>query len=298
MIRLCFFGRESYLSCTDMDEGPIELHDPGRLCSCPRRRCKSRRCNGCIARRCQQYWLFTSRLRLPTGCSRARWLLGTADDANAQLPSGLGSKLDRHRQHDPYLHAAYCGSEIVDWDEVQRNAHQLTSKERDSLNYIADAGFQFGLTVPLHMSGNRFAFITACGGKGGRGWAHEVARSKNALFLIPHYFNNMMMANFEHHCSLSQGELGSKNDLSTRELECLSWCAQGKTIEETSSILGLSMGTVRVYLKRAKSKLNAVSGAHAVAKATYLRLFAQHHRFFADGKSRIMVSGQPDRRDR
>lgn len=184
------------------------------------------------------------------------------------FPRRWDRDLDRHRQHDPYFHASFRGTEIVDWAEVQNNADQLTRKERDCLNYIGDVGFSFGLTVPMHMPGGSFAFISALGDGGGRGWAQQASRSKRAVFLIAHYFNNMMVTRFEHICRSNQDEL------SQRELECLSWCALGKTIDETAVILGLSMETVRVYLKRAKHKLNAVNCAHAVAKAIYLGVVA------------------------
>lgn len=178
------------------------------------------------------------------------------------FPRGWDRKWDRHRAHDPYYRACFRGTEIVDWIDVQRDVHRLKPEERDCLNYIADVGFAFGLTVPIHMPGSGFAFVTALAEPDD--WAQQVARTKDVLFLISHYFNNDMIARFRDFRGSSPGEL------SARELECLSWCAKGKTIQETAMILDISMETVRVYLKRCKLKLDASTCSHAVAKAIYL----------------------------
>lgn len=55
--------------------------------------------------------------------------------------------------------------------------------------------------------------------------------------------------------------------LAPREIDCLSWCAMGKTAEETAIILGLSVYTVRHYLRSATAKLGARTQAQAVALA-------------------------------
>lgn len=55
--------------------------------------------------------------------------------------------------------------------------------------------------------------------------------------------------------------------LSTRERECLSWTARGKTSWEIARIIGRSEDTVNFHLKRAFGKLNAANKCHAVAIA-------------------------------
>lgn len=55
--------------------------------------------------------------------------------------------------------------------------------------------------------------------------------------------------------------------LSPREVDCLSWCAHGKSAYETSVILGISVYTVRFHLRGALAKLGARSQAQAVAIA-------------------------------
>lgn len=60
--------------------------------------------------------------------------------------------------------------------------------------------------------------------------------------------------------------------LSPREKECLFWISQGKTIEETSMILGIKYGTVVCYIRSLKEKLNCSTLAHLVFKAMRLEI--------------------------
>jgi DNA-binding CsgD family transcriptional regulator len=52
-----------------------------------------------------------------------------------------------------------------------------------------------------------------------------------------------------------------------REIECLKWAAAGKSVWETSRILGITERTVSLYLETARTKIGAVNKTQAVAKA-------------------------------
>jgi DNA-binding CsgD family transcriptional regulator len=66
-----------------------------------------------------------------------------------------------------------------------------------------------------------------------------------------------------------EGEIiKNESSLSTREIECLLWLSQGKSIEETAMILSISKKTARTYLDRIKVKLNATKTTQAVYYAT------------------------------
>ena len=64
--------------------------------------------------------------------------------------------------------------------------------------------------------------------------------------------------------------------LTQRELEALGWSAAGKSYWEISVILGISERTVRFFMANARSKLNAVSNAQAVAEAVWQGLISHH----------------------
>jgi DNA-binding CsgD family transcriptional regulator len=55
--------------------------------------------------------------------------------------------------------------------------------------------------------------------------------------------------------------------LTRRELQCLGWCAEGKSYWETAVILGISERTVSFHMEAVRGKLEAASNAHAVARA-------------------------------
>ena len=60
--------------------------------------------------------------------------------------------------------------------------------------------------------------------------------------------------------------------LTRRELECLGWCAGGKSYWETAVILGISERTVSFHMEAVRSKLIAATNAHAVAMALCMGL--------------------------
>lgn len=60
--------------------------------------------------------------------------------------------------------------------------------------------------------------------------------------------------------------------LGRRELECLSWAAQGKTAKEIAAILGIAEFTVRDYLVSARHKLQSENLTKAIARAVALHL--------------------------
>jgi DNA-binding CsgD family transcriptional regulator len=65
---------------------------------------------------------------------------------------------------------------------------------------------------------------------------------------------------------------GNLQELSPRELECLSWCAAGKTAWETSQILGISEWTVVYHLEKLKRRLGISRKHQLVAEAANLGL--------------------------
>jgi len=58
-----------------------------------------------------------------------------------------------------------------------------------------------------------------------------------------------------------------KKELTSREKECLSWTAAGKTSWEISQILRLSESTITFHLKNAIQKMDVTNRSQAVAKA-------------------------------
>jgi DNA-binding CsgD family transcriptional regulator len=64
--------------------------------------------------------------------------------------------------------------------------------------------------------------------------------------------------------------------LSTREIDCLSWALDGKTDRDIAEITGRSYATVRFYISSAAEKLGTVNRAQTLAKAATLGYFAAY----------------------
>ena len=62
-------------------------------------------------------------------------------------------------------------------------------------------------------------------------------------------------------------ENGARSNVSSREIDCLHWAAQGKSNREIGDILGVSENTVRFHLKNAYRKLEVTSRSQAVVAA-------------------------------
>ncbi len=182
-------------------------------------------------------------------------------------PPGWDAAWERHSCNDPYYHACFDGNLAIDWRNIQLR-EDLTSQERDSWHYLADKQLHRGLTVPIHLPGRRFAFVSVLGEAGDDDeWNDLVRATRETLFVIAHHFHTASFHKFNN--PFPQRRAG---DLSARELECLKWAAHGKTADEIASIIDRSVETVRVHLKRAVVKLDASNRAHAIAKASYMGL--------------------------
>jgi len=93
---------------------------------------------------------------------------------------------------------------------------------------------------------------------------------KWAAFLDEYSAEIVNFTNDVHVKAISEAYADSGNipHLSPREIECLRWTSEGKTHTEIAIILDLSDHTIRSYLKIARIKLDSVSLAQAVAKAS------------------------------
>lgn len=200
--------------------------------------------------------------RLPDG----RWLPPPLTTRN--FPRHWDRHWNRHSANDPYYHSCFDRTLPFRWRDVQ-SREELTQKECDSWNYLADLGIVRGHTVPLHLPGGSFAAVSAICKESERDWAEIIERTKDDLLLIAHRFHSVVHPTFTEPRPTSVRGAAA---LSHRESECLGWAARGKTAKETAAILGLSVDTVRIYLKRAIRKLDAANCSHAIARGFQLGL--------------------------
>jgi LuxR family transcriptional regulator len=118
-------------------------------------------------------------------------------------------------------------------------------------------GFPGGITVPIHLPANRFAFVSAVSARRGADWQRLSACAMAPLMVLAHTFHHVAATRWPPATSLSSPRL------TRREIDCLRHAANGNSAPNTARLLHRSVETVRGHLKRAMAKL----GAHTVTQA-------------------------------
>ncbi|MBN9310967.1 MAG: LuxR family transcriptional regulator [Devosia sp.] len=144
----------------------------------------------------------------------------------------------------------------IDWDD-------FIGKQRSLSEFFGEASEhglgRKGISFPVHgYSGDR-ALFSATADLSEREW-WWVRRTAFRHFPI-------IAAHLHEAVLRTEGVCRAQPHLSPREIECLQWTSEGKTVWECGMILGLSPHTVRCYLESARHKLGASSNTHAVSIA-------------------------------
>ena len=171
----------------------------------------------------------------------------------------------RFGSHDPYFRSCYRRNLPLDWSEV-KGAPWLTDMQKQSIAYIEDMGFPDGITVPIHLAGGRFAFVSAVSSRLGAEWRRDQLRRQERVFVLAHAFHQFSANAF------GQPSSAPARALSTREIECLNHAAAGNMAPATAIAIERSVETVRRHLKSAMAKLGARTIAQAVATAALMGL--------------------------
>ncbi|QDC02793.1 LuxR family transcriptional regulator [Mesorhizobium sp. 8] len=144
----------------------------------------------------------------------------------------------------------------LDWDEFRERHGHLRQFFGESHEF--GLGRQ-GLSFPVHGYLGDRALFSVTADFSNREWQWT---RRTVLRHFP------VIASHLHEAVLrTEGVLRGRPHLSRREVECLQWTSEGKTVWECGVILGLSAHTVRCYLESARYKLGASSNTHAVSLA-------------------------------
>lgn len=140
-----------------------------------------------------------------------------------------------------------------DWSpSVDQRLKTFTS---DAINH----GLSHGLTICARASFDRQLILSFTGPEPGA----QVPRQYDLSDAVP------LLMGLHYRLSTLRATVAATGTapLSSRELLCLSWAAEGKTAYETGIINGLSTRTVQHYLDNARLKLGAATVPHLVAIA-------------------------------
>lgn len=164
---------------------------------------------------------------------------------------------------DPVLQKAETTAEPFCWSTITLGPHHLDMMEQARKHGVHETGFSVSHVDKI---GRRAVLsFNAQSARGGDTWEP---------FLKEHRSHLISLASDIHQRAISE-VLGADDQLpqlSPRETECLRWTAEGKAHTDIAIILNLSEHTVRSYLKDARVKLDSVTLAQAVSKASSLGL--------------------------
>lgn len=174
----------------------------------------------------------------------------------------------RYSREDPFLYAGYPRTLPLDWREVI-GAKWLSATQKEALAYVGDIGFLDGLTVPIHLPGGAFAFVTAVSHSTEGRWRANQAEVRDRLFVMAHDFHAAVAPRF------GIGKSATRDvNLSMREREVLVLAATGLNAPDSARQVHRSVETVRRQRKSAMDKLGAHTIAQAVAQALRMGLIA------------------------
>lgn len=169
--------------------------------------------------------------------------------------------------HNPVLRACRMESEpfVIDskgvrtlWDDDGPGA------VRDA-DFAARTGLAAAIVVPVHLPFGQIGAAVLSAGDPGTDLDDVFAALPDALAPAIRRF----VRGFVNVCHDARYRPPACQ-LSPREIECLSWIAQGKTDYEISIILGCSHAGVRYHITRACERLDAVNRAQSVFRASQL----------------------------
>lgn len=131
-------------------------------------------------------------------------------------------------------------------------------------------GLTSGVSIPVR-GGNSDVAVFSVANPFNSADAHaHSAHQAGAMYVISSYLHeairNLVYAQ----------ELGGVEtpNLTSKEIECLTWWGSGKTVDEIGLILAISARTVRFHLDNAKFKLGANTKSQAIARACSLGLIS------------------------
>jgi len=164
---------------------------------------------------------------------------------------------------DPVLQMAERVAAPFCWSSITLQGDQIEMMEQAHKHGLGKTGFS---ARHVDAIGRRSVLsFNARDAKGGDVWAPHLPQMRDGLIRLAHEMHRMALAEI-----YVDGE--TLPQLSPREIECLKWTAEGKAHTDIAIILNLSEHTVRGYLKDARRKLDCITLAQAVSKASSLGL--------------------------
>ena len=171
----------------------------------------------------------------------------------------------RHYERiDPVIRHAVNHSQAFTWGP---NFAPLDASrpEKQLFDEAAQFGIKYGFTIPIRDHDGSIAVFSFAASERRAAFCRSIRRNVEVIRLLAFNFH-------AHARKLARAtESFESTGLSPRQIECLNWAAQGKSIWEIGKIVGISERTVAFHLEKAKEKLNARNITQAVARLVATR---------------------------
>lgn len=162
---------------------------------------------------------------------------------------------------DPIPREIMRAGHMMTWTEAASKSN-FSEAERDFLEMARHFGLINGWSMPLWGPKVQNAYAAI-------GFPTTDLPSKSEMVVL----RMTLQAAHERICECVRMSIDAPS-LSNRELEVLTWVAQGKSNSDIASILTISPDTVATYIRRIFAKLNCHDRIGATVKALQLRLIS------------------------
>jgi DNA-binding CsgD family transcriptional regulator len=161
---------------------------------------------------------------------------------------------------DPVIRLGLSGIMPIDWSELGK----LTKPQLEFFEASQDYKIgNKGLSIPLRGLHNETAVFTITADLSNKEWQNYKRERLKLLRLTADLVHQNILAENMSDLGLLRGEL------TEREIQCLRWCAEGKTYQDISDLMAITPRTVRFFLESSRSKLGCTNATHTVATAMH-----------------------------
>ncbi len=172
---------------------------------------------------------------------------------------------ERHYDHAPMVNWALVNEGACSWGilaQMQRT-QTLSESERRVLEFNFAMGVTAGYTVSFKSVSARSKGAIALTAKRG------VEQEEVDAMWEQHGSDILLMNNIAHLKILTLPYTTPARSLTRRQREALQWVGDGKTMQDTAVLMGLTSATVEKHLRLAREALAVETTAQAVLKAAF-----------------------------
>lgn len=129
---------------------------------------------------------------------------------------------------------------------------------------LNEYGFRSGLSFPFHGPNGEFGILSFCTSKTGDGeFMHSAQQHLPELSCFRDFIMEKFLGIMQKGQATTKGEI----EITSRELECLKWCATGKSSWDIAQLMNCTEATVNYHFANIRRKFGASSRRMAVIKA-------------------------------